>query len=502
MAWSSEFLRRLSATPVRPQFRFETFDLGTGAGNTPGSPSSTAEIAGFSASSAGMQAVSWTPTASGFNVLIGVENPGALLGYLKRGALCRVRCAIGTTAAAQWNTIAIGRIMDVNGVPPEIVVQCTDFLAALGSRLTVTPAELPLFSDAANTTTLTSDYTAGDASLAVSATSGFSKESGGATVGLLQVTPTSGSPFFLTWSSKTGSSFTVSTSGVLGTTAVDAVTGDTVTHYPYIVDHPLRIARKVLTSTGSGTNGGFDTLPKSWGYGIPAEFIDGDDIARYVTASTPSSGTANWQAYVTEPQNDGGSWLRGLLSPAGMFIVSRQGQISARCAVACYTPPAALEPEIVITDQDIAEVVSHSRFDTSIAAQGAGIRVKGPTTQQTSKRTQIATLPAVEVVSYELPYLGRANEALQLEQVRDRLLHWSASVPEKITIICAGLRLAGLSPGDLVRLTCRKVVGRIEGEGGFYRLRRCMVATVAPDFVAAEVRLELLAPTPPDNNYD
>jgi hypothetical protein len=185
-----------------------------------------------------------------------------------------------------------------------------------------------------------------------------------------------------------------------------------------------------------------------------------------------------------------------------MFIVSRQGQISARCAVACYTPPAALEPEIVITDQDIAEVVSHSRFDTSIAAQGAGIRVKGPTTQQTSKRTQIATLPAVEVVSYELPYLGRANEALQLEQVRDRLLHWSASVPEKVTIICAGLRLAGLSPGDLVRLTCRKVVGRIEGEGGFYRLRRCMVATVAPDFVAAEVRLELLAPTPPDNNYD
>ena len=502
MAWSSEFLKRIGDTPIRPQFRFETFDLNTSAGNTPGSPSSTAEIAGFSASSSGIQAVSWSPTASGFNVLIAVENPGALLGYIKRGALCRVRCAIGTTAAAQWNTIAIGRVMDVNGLPPEIVIQCTDFLAALGSRLTVTPAELPLFSDAGNTTTLTSNYTAADSSLAVSATSGFSKESGGSTVGLLQITPTTGSPFFLTWSAKTGSGFTVGTSAVLGTSAVDAVSGDTVTHYPYIVDHPLNIARKVLTSTGSGSNGSFDTLPKGWAYGIPEEFIDADDTARYVTASNPSSGTANWQVYVDTPQNDGGSWLGGLLSPAGMFLTNRQGQISPRCAVPVYNPPANLEPEIVITDADIAEIISHSRFDTSIAAQGAGIRVKGPTTQQTSKRSQIATLPAVEVAEYEMPYLGRSNEALQLQKVRDRLLHWAASVPEKITVICSGLRLAGLTPGDLVRLTCRKAIGRIEGEGGFYKLRRCMVATAAPDFVAAEVRLELLAPTPPDNNYD
>ena len=500
MAWASKFSYALSLTPARPQFRFETLDLGTGAGNTPGSPSATNLISGFSSTSAGVQPLSWQATAGGFNVTIPTEDPGMLLQYLKRGALCRVRAAMGSTSSDQWQTVALGRILDVNGLAPEIQVQCIDLLQSLGSRLTTTPAELPLFANAGSTTTLTADYTAGSSSISVASSTAFVKETGGN--GLLQITPTSGDPFFLTWSNKTASSFTISTSAILGTTAVDAVSGDTVTHLPYLVDHPLKIARKVLTSTGSGTNGSFDTLPKGWGYGLPADFFDANDSAINVSASAPSSGTGSWQVYVTDSQDDGGSWLRGILSPAGMWLTMRQGMITARAAFSVYTPPANLQPEITITDDDISAVSSHSRFDTSQAAQGAGIRVVGPTSSQTSKRSSIATLPAVEVIEQSLPWLARSNEAQQLESVRSRLLNWAASVPERISIVCSGLRLAGLAPGDLVQVTSRLLVGRIEGQHGFFRLRRAFVANVAIDWLGNTVRLELLCPTPPDNTYD
>ncbi|MDQ6966348.1 MAG: hypothetical protein Q9M23_05445, partial [Mariprofundaceae bacterium] len=69
------------------------------------------------------------------------------------------------------------------------------------------------------------------------------------------------------WTSKTGNVLNVPASGrgYFGTTAKAGAIGDDITELCVLHENPITMALKVMTSTGDGTNGVWDVLPKHWG---------------------------------------------------------------------------------------------------------------------------------------------------------------------------------------------------------------------------------------------
>lgn len=82
--------------------------------------------------------------------------------------------------------------------------------------------------------------------------------------------------------------------------------------------HPLDALLKILTSTGSGENGPYDTLPDHWGLGVPVEAVDVAGIEEII-AQTSELGA--FRAVILEPVDDFREWaIRTLLKPFGFYL--------------------------------------------------------------------------------------------------------------------------------------------------------------------------------------
>jgi hypothetical protein len=119
--------------------------------------------------------------------------------------------------------------------------------------------------------------------------------------------------------------------------------------------HPLLYLLQILTSTGAASappdvprNGDFDTLPESWGLGIPEEEVDMDGILA-LARRTPDLAM---RLVVTEVVQDARDWLtKQFLQPFGFYLTL---DANGRVSVGTLVPPTSMDlssaPSIGVND--------------------------------------------------------------------------------------------------------------------------------------------------------
>lgn len=272
--------------------------------------------------------------------LAGIDAGRWAVASLPRGAACEVNAGLSSAPFAE--RIILGQSRDVSGIGPQSIVSGWGALSLCISRpqARVAPSvnDAALFAncdDDGNALALSSAFNFGtDTTLQFASAPPFERDtSSGA--GAVLITPSSGSPYIVTYTGISGNNLTgVSTSAVHGTSGSSANAGDLVQEVCWIQRHPVDMARRILVSTGAGTNGIYDTLPESWGLGIPEHLID---IAGFTDVSTQlntalASGTHIVRTVATSPQGPALAWLQSELNRYGLWLCQRQGQISIRGA--------------------------------------------------------------------------------------------------------------------------------------------------------------------------
>lgn len=366
----------------------------------------------------------------------------------------------------------------------------------LGSRLDRSIGAGNLFYNLpAETTITTANYTAGaSVSLSVASVTGAERETGG--FYLLKITPNSGDDFYIVGSSLTSLTFTVSPVGVLGTTDADANIGNRVQFWAYVPsDHPIDIALKVLTSTGTGTNGAYDTLPASWGLGLSAQMIDFADITRTRATVVPASGS--WLASLEhgEAEADPGAWLASWLATMGIWITVRQGLITFRAAEYPVNPRQLFAIDMgqyIAIEEDALS--GHVLYHPSYAGEYTTARWIDAAVTAVAAVSEVAeTNPALGTYTVEgVPTYS--NESASLTELSLRAGFWLVRVPEQMVIEFAGWFAAQLSCGEFVYLTTDRTVGRLTGTSqrdGVYDARVVLVEEVSPMLVDGDMSVRV-----------
>lgn len=497
MSWSDRFKADISARSGCPLFTFRTIEINGNPGHTV-AVSSHAGLSGYhglvSVSIQGQRLMprSWSSQLGGFTVTItGATAIKSCLYNITRGTPVEIVCAYGVVAPETMNPIARGMVRDTRiGSDGRMVIDCNDLLSALGSRIDVAGGFSSLFYGVGTTTTITSGYTAGDATVTVASTTSFERKTGGA--GAILVTPASGDPFYLKYTGVTATTFTgVVATAIMGTTAVDASSG-TVTEVAYLSGHPLNLARQILVSR-DGTQGAWDVFPQSWGLGLSESYVDMRDIDDYKEVARVASGSYTWEYAVSSIQTDGYALILALFGAAGFFPVMRQGSISFRCGAG---PSTDLPSSGILNPDDMMDDWELSGFDSdhSPEYQTLSIATYAYPTGYVSGSTSAATLPAV--ANYPIDIMDRVfdNDLAITTEMLNRLTPFYTRVPERLTGSLTGLRYAQLAPGDRLDITSDRILTRALVTRGQVA-RRAMVDEVQAYWSAesgASTRLGLL----------
>lgn len=423
--------------------------------------------------------VRWTTTAD--QLTVDVVNEAAIRAALDagvhRGTVVEVRVTLpGGDPASDYYRVWIGRLQDIAssaqyGSRTSWRITAYGVQTLLHTRriqtgtLSGTSAALlgesRLFHDVGTETYITPlAYTVGDANLNVNDTTDFNRETGGS--GVIRINDGTNN-FLLTYTGRTATTFTgLSAAGMFGTTAANVAAGGTslVTHVAYLTGHPLDILRRVLQSTGAGTNGTWDDYPGAWGLGIPDDLIDDTDIADWKTNVVDSS--VVYHILMESNQESAWGWLSEWLARVGIAVVLYEGRISVRCAqdIADASPIRAdwnpVDAAIVSASWNLADSRSTYEYVT-IRADADESPLWSPLSS--SVGSMLYTTPGggyLQVALWDLSY-GETGVTTRENDVEARRWHWCCGIPERLSLTIAHRSPAQLCPGDIVQVT--SVVG-------------------------------------------
>ncbi len=501
MPWSTALLSALAAPAARLRLSLakipDSWGPGTSAGSATSDPRTGVEgistDAAIAMSSQSVSVPRWTTNRGTARVGLGSIGAGHWVAQnMPRGSLVQIGGRVAGMATA--DRLFVGQLRDLEGVGPRTIVSAWDILASLGTQ-TGWFAGLDsgaLFyhcdPESTKTRTLASDYTVGDGTLTCNASTDFGKATGAD--GAVLVTPISGAdPFILTFSSQAGAVLSgVDHTHGWGPAASFAAANSTVQEVAWMVGHPLRVARRILASTGNGTNGADDVYPAAWGFGLPAAYIDTVGMNLWAGLTDPMSGTHSVRIVSTTPQ-DGLSWLEGRLSAYGMWLTMRQGQVTGRGAV----DYGASRPPLVMTldrSRILRGEAVRSLYDTGSPAEYARTSTRYGTVSPTTVESTLTipdTRPALG--SYLTDYGDELyqNQAAIAARLNQRLGAYRERVPVSVDISCR-LDAAQLCPGDWVRLKHRGIWTLDDLDGGPVV---AMVGSMSVDWSAGVVTLTL-----------
>ena len=507
MGWSDRFLEALQGDVHTPRFYLEVAKEPSCPGATGVifySHQSTAEsdpayaisTMGVRVSSGSISLLSWSQSFGGLVVGIhgGSDHAITILQSCVRGSIVRLFCGFDGWDYADFETIFIGQVRQFRGTPERgYRLECWDIVRALGTRWTTTANQAALFYNLrvlATTTIATSAYSINDSTLEVASSASFERETGGNY--LIRVTDNSSGTFLRVASSVSSDVFTIlnPTSEVYGTEMEAADVGNKVEHMAILQDGPVDIVKKLLLSTGTGTaHASFDKYPANWGFGVPLDWVDLDDIDE-VMSSYQVDLTWDLDVVVTAEQTNPISWLQGILGPCGFWLVQRQGQISMRPAQNPYL--SSIAADFHIRDIDIDSVLDWQAWDGSRAVEYLSIKVNDAAASYSVTSTEaIATLPSTGTYEITLDHVWKTASTNREKATADvdlRTEIWAHRIPERVSLLLTGLTYAGLCEGDLGLLTSAIIPSRdISGMDS----RRCMVLSCTPDWLGGVVRLDL-----------
>lgn len=373
-----------------------------------------------------------------------------------RGTCVEILMGFGTYNVGDLERVGLGRVDNVRFDGRVCVLSILDPSSLLDGRWVAAGDEGDLFWDLRPSerpsTTLDVGYTAGDTTVDVAATAGFPYETSGNGVILLGT-------HALTFTGTTAGTFTgCSTVGRFLTTAADVAAAESVYPAAYLYGNPLGIARKVLVSTGAGTNGAWDLYPASWGYGLPAEFVDMDDIAEEADQIvTCDPDVYKVELLVTEPVTDPRGWFTGWLAKVGCFLSMRQGLITVRGLTGSTSRHR--EATAAFTDADIIPGTIRSEWFDSGRAKEYGktdVYYGTSTTPLDSPVKVFNTLPGGVDKPVDLSTLlynedGYADAGSVMTEVHNRIYMFAKWIGEVISFD-VGLVGMTVAVGDYVTL--------------------------------------------------
>lgn len=501
MPWSDHFLSALRGD-FNPGFLLESVAVGAFAGSRELALSSV-DVPGYrscidpstsSMSHGELQVPAWVRSATSITLSLTRD----VRREVQRGQTVQLRVGSARWSIADYETVFVGAVRSLRWSAGRWQLQLVDLAYSLQSR-PVAPDEDPrLFAslgDTAATTSLSTSYSPGDTVLDVATVAGAERVDGESY--LLLVSPASGAePFFLTATGTAGSNYTgCSTVGLFGTTAVAAGAGSVVATCAYQSGHPINVVRRWLVSTGTGAHGTRDKAPATWGYAIPPALVDGEDCERQIDLSSPATGTSVWAPIVTDPVDDGLSYLQQFLQPGGFFLGLRQGAITVRAVADPYavTAPSSWS----LTD---GHVESYETWDAGIV-EARGLQMypgSGPGNAWATAPgdlEELDTRPSRLRVSFDAPDVWD-NEDEWGESIERRIGVYLLRAGERLTLRSAGYRLAGAAIGDELVLTTDQVESRYRAEGWGFSARRTLITGGGVDWFRGTCRYNVLSHVP------
>lgn len=498
MGWTSAFIDGLSTQKAR-MFLFEVVRMN----NEPGIPGfkmashaglsgdDSAQISGVEMAGQSVRPQSWTSVVGAFDVCF-VGNPNDVLNNIRRGSTIQLRMGFPGWSASAFEPIALGRVTKItrSGRPMEWCISCLDAISATSYQIDTNAVD-GLFGNLA-LTTLTADSAVADALYDGTAFGSFQRETG--SNGAVLVTPSGGDPYFRLWSGSTATTLTIASPGtasLMGTTDVGASSSNVIACVAYMTAHPLTVARRVLLSTGAGTNGSYDTYPSGWSLGIGQQYCDEIDMDRVLTIVQPASGSYIIEVAQTDAVDDPRAWLEStVLAPFGLFLAMRQGLITIRAA---QDPTSALSytSGFELTIQDLIDVESMDHEDPDAGAEYAFVTAISGGTFYTSSSTVPATLPAYDKVIIDLSTCLFSNLTPILTEVVGRLGLYYTTIAEVVRLKVR-LRAAQVAVGDIITITLGApwIYSRRDGAKG-YEGRRAVVLFLQPDYWRAYCTITL-----------
>jgi hypothetical protein len=451
--------------------------------------------------------VSWRYNDMTWRFSVAMSDRATLAQVFRKGQFLRLSVGTPGMLRGDYSPVTSGRVVQVRERNPgQIEVECWGPISSLASRADTSLGRLSIHETYGVKYIDTTGYTAGDATITLTNTTGWEFPAGRYV--LIKVTPTTGDVFYLRGTAVTATQVTgLDATGSFGTTAVDAVVGDDVQAIWYDQGRPDVFAARVLTSTATSTNGAYDDLPSHWGYGLPAEWVDtADMVAAGIKLFETDSGTftGRFRAEATLPA-DPGAWLTGALATMGAWLSVRMGRITMRGAQDIRSRGAVVyHTGAVITDADVIPKFTSVDWYTqeqSMEWSSTTVTTASDSNVATPGGLYAGTLPARwGTVTYDSSEYVWGNQTDARESMNDRLSPWNGFVGETINVTCRGFRLATLCPGDVVDLASLLVFGRRQQTVLSYGSGLpVMVLAVAVNWTAGTVALRL-ASLPADRN--
>lgn len=493
MSWSHAFTSELQRANPRRRF---TLDSIGGVAYLPGTSSvwlSTHDEGAFhlpiiardghSLRAASLQPGEWSSTMSELTIRLtrgwsyGLSGAG-------RGQLYQFRMGFQGWAWGDFQPLFTGRLVGVRrGTAGDWYVDLRSAAGLLVSRSTQQGLQTGLFYDLPQRgTTLATAIPASAGSgstFRIVTSAGVARETGGRY--LVEITPDAGDPYLLECSSFNSATLTYTISGaVFGATVLAAAAGNLVRPMGYVRDHPVDVVKKLITSTGDGTNGVYDTLPSAWGLGLPWSTINLDDmdVTKNVLNDGASPVASSWRVYSADPQDDGLGYIEGMLAGAGLFLTEAEGQLTVRPG----TNSNGQQLEIQWVGDDEIVSLEHNEWDPSAVLEYSRHRVIGATSDS-SQSDYMATLPAALERVGQLPYAD-TNEIGWRLNVLDRIAGWTTRLPESITLTLMGHKRAGLAPGAGLGIRSKRLDSRSPFPDDLW-----MVTSCNPDWFGSSTQI-------------
>jgi hypothetical protein len=473
MAWGSAFVEQLSRASVAPLYVLESIQIGL---FLPGQIAISsflvegyAPVMALESSGVNYGRLKLPEGSMSFGSLtIGLTGEWDPRPDVRRGMAVQLRIGFDGWSLPEFETVFTGVVWNVSWTAGQWSIVVRDIFAGLDSRyigLGATLDDYALFGLVPTTTTLTADYTVGDGSVSVTATSAFEREDGGSYLLLVESDTTA--PFYLKAPSSTATSFTVTEADTFGTTRVSVLVADNakVTEVAYIEQRPCIAAKSVLISTGTpGTHGPDDTLPEGWGFALPLHMVDASDISFFNTTIGPAF-SRKWDIF-SLGQESPIRWLEGMLASGGYFLTQVQGRITIRG----LAPPEKLGTtpnHVTLTEGDIVEVVSYATYDDNLPVEYAGFRVTDANTDFSETLLQaVNTRPARNQAGATATHVW-ANGSDWRGAILDQLGPWYTRVSEILRLRLRGWRAGQMAAGDtctVLQTLIRDRLGRPTGD--------------------------------------
>ena len=516
MPWSPRFIAALARSN---RLTFEAGKIAT-FGILPGTPGRDARSvqrgagypyispgAALALSSQSLSIPSFAVSSSTWRfALCGIDAGRWAVDKLPRGAACQVTARPAGVPLPE--RIILGQARDVSGIGPQSIVSGWGPLSLVISRpaAAASPAvnDATLFANCqadGNALALSHSFNFGhDTTLQFASAPPFQRDVSQGS-GAVLITPTSGDPFIVTYTGISGNDLTgVSTTAIFGTDGTGATvnSGDIVQEVCFIQRHPVDMARRILVSTGTGTNGSRDTLPASWGLAVPEDLIDVQGFTDASTALNASlaSGTYILHTVSTTPQGPPLQWLQTELARYGLWLCSRQGQISIRPALDYWRhrPAYALQ---LTRDNLLSALPERSNYDSGNTAEArfftAGSDPIDLATdiiidEAPQTRPLIATIANGPKITTS-PHLYQNAQEIN-RSIAQRVGPWHLRIATVIDAR-ATLEAAQLCVGDWVSIQHRGLWDHATRVGVDNPTRPAMVTGISCDWSAAVVSLRL-----------